>query len=191
MRTPAEEGIPVAIEEEEAVSARANATGPEGILGARGQRAGEDRYRASFDQAAVGILHTSLQGRILKCNESFARIVGYTPEELVGSNFQAITPPEDRNSGQSAAVNMLSGEQSSVSFEKRYLRKDGSLTWVMLTISIQHDDKGQPVFFLTLVQDINARKQAESVAGGSARGAQAERRTLPHRVPDVAGLPSI
>ena len=163
MRTPAEEGIPVAIEEEEAVSARANATGPEGILGARGQRAGEDRYRASFDQAAVGILHTSLQGRILKCNQSFAGIVGYTPEELVGSNFQEITPPEDRNSGQSAAVHLLSGEQSSVSFEKRYLRKDGSLTWVMLTISIQHDDKGQPVFFLTLVQDINARKQAEAL----------------------------
>ncbi len=163
MRTTAEEGIPVAIEEEEAVSASGNAAGPEGILGTRWLRDNEERYRASFDQAAVGILHTSLQGRILKCNESFARIVGYSPEELVGSNFQEITPPEDRDGGKAAAMHLLSGEVSNVSFEKRYLRKNGSLTWVTLTISIQHDDEGRPQFFLTLAQDINARKQAEEL----------------------------
>jgi diguanylate cyclase (GGDEF)-like protein/PAS domain S-box-containing protein len=163
VRTTAEEGIPVAIEEEEAVSASGNAAGPEGILGTRWLRDNEERYRASFDQAAVGILHTSLQGRILKCNESFARIVGYSPEELVGSNFQEITPPEDRDGGKAAAMHLLSGEVSNVSFEKRYLRKNGSLTWVTLTISIQHNDEGRPLFFLTLVQDINARKQAEEL----------------------------
>ena len=167
MRTPVEEGIPVAIEEEEADSAAGsacgNSAGPEETGGARWQRDSEDRYRASFDQAAVGILHTSLEGRILKCNECFAGIVGYSPEELVGSNFQEITPPEDRDSGKSAAMHLLSGEVSSASFEKRYLRRDGSLTWVTLTISIQHDDEGRPQFFLTLVQDINARKQAEEL----------------------------
>jgi len=123
--------------------------------------ASEALYRASFEQAAVGILHTSLQGKILECNESFARIVGYTPEELVGSSFQAITPPEDRGRGNNAAVQLVSGEAQTVSFEKRYLRKDGALTWVMLTISIQYDREGQPLCFLTLVQDINDRKQAE------------------------------
>ena len=167
MRTTAEEGIPVAIEEEEAVSAAGsasgNSAGAEETSGARWLRDNEERYRASFDQAAVGILHTSLQGRILKCNESFARIVGYSPEELVGSNFQEITPPEDRDGGKAAAMHLLSGEVSNVSFEKRYLRKNGSLTWVTLTISIQHNDEGRPLFFLTLVQDINARKQAEEL----------------------------
>ena len=144
-----------------------NSAGPEGRASARWLRDKEDRYRASFDQAAVGILHTSLEGRILKCNECFARIVGYSPEELVGSNFQEITPPEDRDSGKSAANHLLSGEASSASFEKRYLRRDGSLTWVTLTISIQHDDEGRPLFFLTLVQDINARKQAEELLGAA------------------------
>lgn len=167
MRTTAEEGIPVAIEEEEAVSAAGspsgNSAGAEETSDARWLRDNEERYRASFDQAAVGILHTSLQGRILKCNESFARIVGYSPEELVGSNFQEITPPEDRDGGKAAAMHLLSGEVSNVSFEKRYLRKNGSLTWVTLTISIQHNDEGRPLFFLTLVQDINARKQAEEL----------------------------
>jgi len=137
--------------------------GPRGTGSGAWLRDSEDRYRASFDQAAVGILHTSLEGRILKCNECFARIVGYSPEELVGSNFQEITPPEDRNSGSSAAVHLLSGEVSSATFDKRYLRKDGSLTWVTVTISIQHDDEGRPLFFLTLVQDTNARKQAEAL----------------------------
>lgn len=141
-----------------------NANGSQG--GSRRQaelwlRDSEERYRESFDQAAVGILHTSLGGRILKCNECFGRIVGYSPEELVGSDFQEITPLEDRNTGQSAAVRLLSGEVASASFEKRYLRKDGTLTWVLLTISIQHDGEGHPLFFLTLAQDINARKQAE------------------------------
>jgi diguanylate cyclase (GGDEF)-like protein/PAS domain S-box-containing protein len=168
VRTPVEKDNPVAIEEEEAVSAAVSA--PEDSAGpvlaasaAAWMGDSEECYRASFDQAAVGILHTSLEGRILKCNESFAKIVGYSPEELVGSNFQEITPPEDRNSGNSAAVQLLSGEVTSASFEKRYLRKDGSLTWVTLTISIQHDGEGRPLFFLTLVQDINARKQAEAL----------------------------
>ncbi len=124
-------------------------------------RASEALYRASFEQAAVGILHTSLDGRILECNECFARIVGYTPQELVGSSFQSITPPEDRERGDAAAVRLLNGEMQTVSFEKRYLRKDGALTWVMLTISIQYDEEGKPLCFLALAQDINDRKQAE------------------------------
>jgi diguanylate cyclase (GGDEF)-like protein/PAS domain S-box-containing protein len=121
----------------------------------------EALYRASFEQAAVGILHTSLDGRILECNESFARNVGYTREELAGLSFQAITPPQDWGTGNTAQGRLLSGELQSASFEKRYLRKDGRLTWVLLTISVQHDERGRPFCFLTLVQDINARKEAE------------------------------
>ncbi len=124
-------------------------------------RESEERYRASFEQAALGILHTSLQGCILKCNGRFAEIVGFAREELIGLNFQAITPTEDREAGKAAAERLLNGAPHSVSFEKRYLRKDGRLTWVMLTISVQRDDEGQPVQFLTLVQDINDRKLAE------------------------------
>ncbi len=157
-----EDRIPVAIEAEEPLQDSADDDGSANPRQGRRQlRESEDRYRASFDQAAVGILHTSLDGKILKCNECFAKIVGYLPEELEGSSFQAITPPEDRNGGKLTAVRLLSGEVSTANLEKRYVRKDGSLTWVMLTISIQHDAQGQPLFFLTLVQNINARKQAE------------------------------
>jgi diguanylate cyclase (GGDEF)-like protein/PAS domain S-box-containing protein len=124
-------------------------------------RASEALYRASFEQAAVGILHTSLDGRILECNECFAKIVGYAAEELAGASFQAITPPEDRGRGNTVQVRLLNGEIETASFEKRYLCKDGTLTWVMLTISIQCDEAGRPLCFLTMVQDINDRKRAE------------------------------
>lgn len=124
-------------------------------------RDSEERYRASFEQAAVGILHTSLDGKILNCNQRFAEIVGYAPHELIGSSFQQITPPEDRRAGSSVAEQLLSGELGTASFEKRYLRKDGVLTWVLLTISIQRDGEGRPLHFLTIVQDIDARKEAE------------------------------
>ena len=125
------------------------------------QEDAEAAYRAPFNQAAIGILHTSLDGRILNCNECFARMLGYTPQELIGSDLQSITPPDDRDDG-AAAARLLSGGTGSLSLEKRYVRIDGSLTWVMLTISLQRDSQGKAVFYLTLVQDINARKNAEA-----------------------------
>ncbi len=124
-------------------------------------RDSEERYRASFEQAAVGILHTSFEGRIMRCNRRFAEIVGYAPEELVGLTFQEITPPGDRPPSSSALQNLVGGAVPNFSFEKRYVRKDGSLTWVNLIITIQRDSEGYPVHFITMVQDINARKEVE------------------------------
>jgi diguanylate cyclase (GGDEF)-like protein/PAS domain S-box-containing protein len=124
-------------------------------------RDSEERYRASFEQAAVGILHTSFEGRIMRCNRRFAEIVGYAPEELPGLTFQEITPPGDRPPSSSAVQSLIGGAVPHFSFEKRYVRKDGSLTWVNLIITIQRDSEGHPVHFITMVQDINARKEVE------------------------------
>ena len=122
----------------------------------------KDRYRGSFDQAAVGILHTSLDGRILKCNRRFGEMLGYEPEELMGKDFQDLTPAEYQNSGKTAALRLLQGDVPSIILEKRYIRKDGSFTWAMLTISIQRDEHGHPLFFLTVALDINDRKAAQA-----------------------------
>jgi len=120
----------------------------------------EERYRATFEQAAVGILHTSLNGQFLRCNARFAEIIGYSPEEIPGMTFREITPPEDFP----ASVELLSKVEAGAhaSYEKRYIRKNGSLTWVRLTSSAQRDSRGQTVHYITVVEDINARKQAES-----------------------------
>lgn len=125
-------------------------------------RASEERYRATFEQAAVGILHTSTDGHILRSNSRFAEIVGYPLEEVSGLTFQQLTPAEDLPESLAALRRFADGKDSSASWEKRYIRKDGSLIWVKLTVSIQRDDEGRTLHFISLVEDINARKIAET-----------------------------
>ncbi len=124
----------------------------------KGLRDSEERYRATFEQAAVGILHTSFDGRMLRCNARFAEIVGYEAEEIPGLSFSQITHPEDV----STSLKMLpQAESGRATWEKRYIRKDGSVTWVRLTSSTQRDGDGNPVHLITFVEDINDLKAAE------------------------------
>jgi diguanylate cyclase (GGDEF)-like protein/PAS domain S-box-containing protein len=125
------------------------------------QRESQERFRSTFDQAAVGMVHASFEGVWLRSNERFARIIGYPFEEVPGKNFQEITLEEDRLQGDTVMKRVLDGEEESASFDKRYVRKDGSLTWAAVTITLQRDTAGQPLHFIATIQDINARKQAE------------------------------
>jgi len=124
-------------------------------------RNSEERYRATFEQAAVGMVHTGFDGRFLRCNPRFAQIVGYPAEELPGMTFQQITHPEDVAEGVNAIEQVVAGKIESSAWEKRYLRKDGSTTWGRITLSLQRDAAGKPAHLIAVVQDINARKAAE------------------------------
>jgi diguanylate cyclase (GGDEF)-like protein/PAS domain S-box-containing protein len=124
-------------------------------------RDSEERYRATFEQAAIGILHTSLEGQILRCNECFAGIIGYSMEEVRTLAFQQITHPGDLAESLVALEQLPKSLIDTASWEKRYVCKDGSLTWVKLTTSLQRDGAGNPLHYITLVEDINARKHAE------------------------------
>jgi len=124
----------------------------------------EERYRSTFEQAAVGMLHTSLDGRILRCNARFAEIIGYPHNEIAGITFQQITAPEDLDKSNGVLKRMTAAAVDATGpsvWEKRYLRKDGSRTWVKMTVSIQRDADGTPLHYITVVEDINARKAAE------------------------------
>ena len=124
-------------------------------------RESEERYRATFEQAAVGIVHISFEGRLLRCNPRFAEIIGYPAEEVSGLTLQQITAPEDA-AATAGAIEQLAGRESApVTLEKCYLRKDGSQTWVRATASVQRDSEGRPLHIITFVADINARKAAE------------------------------
>jgi diguanylate cyclase (GGDEF)-like protein/PAS domain S-box-containing protein len=122
----------------------------------------EELYRSTFDQAAVGILHVSFEGRILRCNARFAEIIGYPIEEIPGKFFQEFTPPEYRSESAAALRLLVTGAQNAAGLEKPYLRKDGTLTWVKLTSSVQTDHAGQPLHLVAFMQDINERKAAEA-----------------------------
>jgi len=124
-------------------------------------RLSEERFRATFEQAAVGIIHTSLSGRILRSNERFAEIIGYPLEEIPQLTFQQITPPDDLQESVDVLQQMLGGATRNASWEKRYVRKDGSLTWARLTVSTLRDDQGRALHFIAVIEDINARKRAE------------------------------
>lgn len=121
----------------------------------------EELYRSTFDQAAVGILHVSFEGQILRCNARFAEIIDYPIEEIPGKTIQAFTPPDFLTKTEVAFQQLVEGEASRSGLEKPYLRKDGTLTWVKLTSSIQRDHAGNPLHLITFMQDINERKAAE------------------------------
>ncbi len=124
-------------------------------------RNSEENYRATFEQAAVGIVQTSLEGTFLRCNPRFAEIVGYAQDEIPGMTFQQITAPEDLAASVSVYRQMADGQIGSAAWEKRYVRKDGSYTWVRITVSLQCDMAGRPIHRIAVVEDINARKAAE------------------------------
>ena len=125
-------------------------------------RESEKRFRATFEQAAVGVAHSSLEGRLLLMNQKLCDILGYTAEEIVTKTYQEVTHPDDLEAELEYARGLIAGEIESCSYEKRYVRKDGTPIWVNLTASVVRDDEtGAPSCFVAIIEDISARKAAE------------------------------
>ena len=120
----------------------------------------EKRFRATFEQAAVGMAHVGLDGRWLRVNQRLTEKVGYTREELLTKTFQEITYPDDLEADLDHMRQLLAGEIQTYAMEKRYLRKDGSLIWINLTVSLVRDEEQSPLYFIAVIEDINARKAA-------------------------------
>jgi two-component system cell cycle sensor histidine kinase/response regulator CckA len=127
----------------------------------RALRASEERFRATFEQAAVGIAHVAPNGRWLDVNQRLLDMLGYSREELLARTFQDITYPPDLDPDLDLVKRMLDGELTTYTMEKRYVRKDESLVWVELTVALVRDAAENPKYFISVVQDIDARKQAE------------------------------
>ena len=122
----------------------------------------EERFRAIFEQAAVGIARVGPQGQWLQVNQKLCDIVGYTRAELLDSSFQAITYPDDLDADLAYVGQMLAGEIQTYSMEKRSIRKDDTLIWINLTVSLVRESSGEPQYFIAVIQDISDRKQAET-----------------------------
>lgn len=123
-------------------------------------RESEGRFRTTFEQAAVGIAHISPDGRYLRVNEKFCEITGYARADLLGLTFKDITHPGDLDDDLDHFNRMLSGEIDSYSTEKRYIRKDYSRVWARLAVSLVRDATGDPGYFISVAEDVTARKQA-------------------------------
>jgi len=121
----------------------------------------DQELQATFDQAAVGVAHVGLDGRWLRVNGKLCDIVGYPAEELMALTFQDITHPDDLDADLGYVQKVLAGELQTYSMEKRYIRKDRSLVWINLTVSLVHDASGAPRYFISIVEDIDERKKGE------------------------------
>ena len=121
----------------------------------------EERFRATFEQAAVGIAHVGTGGRWLRVNQRLCDMLGYTREEVVQRTFQDVTHPEDLEADLQQTRRLLAGKIETYSREKRYIKKEGAICWINLTVSLVREPSGEPKYFISVVEDIGERKQAE------------------------------
>ncbi|HEX3041285.1 MAG TPA: ATP-binding protein [Solirubrobacterales bacterium] len=125
----------------------------------------QQRFRAIFDNAGVGIAFSAFAGgipRIVEVNAAFSQMLGYTAEELRDDDFSLITHPDDL--GDLAEIGrMVRDGEDTITREQRHRCKDGTFIWVSLTISILRSDAGEPSFAIGMLEDITRRKEAERV----------------------------
>lgn len=124
-------------------------------------RESEEISRTTFEQAAIGVAHVDIDGRWIRVNDKLCSILGYSREELLGLSFAQITYYDDLGKDLDYVRKVLSGDLKTYSMEKRYIRKDQSLLWANLTVSLVRTSSGEPKYFIAVVEDIAARKQAE------------------------------
>jgi PAS domain S-box-containing protein len=121
----------------------------------------ETTLRAVFEQAAIGLAVVGLDGRWLRVNGRLCQMLGYTEEEFAELTFQDISHPDDLTADLAQVERLLACEASSYVLDKRYYRRDGSLMWGQLTVSLLRRPDGTPDRFVSVVEDISARKAAE------------------------------
>ncbi len=125
-------------------------------------RESQKQLQATFEQAAVGLAHVGLDGRWRKINQKLCDITGYSREQLLTRTFQEITYPDNLDKDLDNIQQLLAGEINSYAMEKRYIRCDKSLVWVNLTVALVRNEAGQPDYFISVIEDIEQRKQAEA-----------------------------
>jgi PAS domain S-box-containing protein len=134
-------------------------------------RDGEQLFRATFEQAAVGIAHVAPDGRWLRVNQRLCDMLGYSRAELAAKTYRDITHPDDLAINNADFTAVLSGRgDNSYAREKRYIRKDGSALWTNLTVSIVHDAAtGAPAYSISIIEDISERKTIEQALAAENR----------------------
>lgn len=141
----------------------------------RALAASQTHLYAVFEQAAVGMARVGLDGRFLQVNRKLCEIVGYSETELMALDFQQITHPDDLGGDLDLLQQILAGQRDQYMLEKRYFCKGGETVWINLTVSLARNGEGNPDYFISVIENIHARKEAEAAL-------QALRLNLEHEV---------
>ena len=118
------------------------------------------RFEATFHHAPVGIAHAGLDGRFLLVNPRFCEISGHDADTLLQVGFQRITHPDDLDTDEALLARLHAGEIPRYTLEKRYIRADGGIVWVNLTVSMVRDAAGQPELFVAVIEDLSDLRRA-------------------------------
>lgn len=121
----------------------------------------EERFRLAFENANDGVCLVDTDGNLVIVNNRMCEIFGYCKKELESMTVNDIAHPEDRNISPKYIKKSIAGETENSVFEKRYFHKQGHIIWGQISSSIIRDEKGDPLCFISHVQDISQRKQAE------------------------------
>ena len=124
--------------------------------------ASEERFRAAFEAAPIGMALVAPTGEVLRVNRPLCELLGYGEQELLATTFQAITHAEDLDGDLAQAKRVLDGDLRAYQMDKRYRHKQGHLVWAQLNVSLVRDQQGRPLYFVSHVQDITGRKRHEA-----------------------------
>lgn len=122
----------------------------------------EITFQTVFENAFFGMVLVGTDGCFIKANQAACDLFGYSEDELLGLTFKEITYPDDLESGVDLFLELVSGKRKYARMEKRYIKKDGSVIWTLLSTSVVPKSSGAPNYLVTLFQDITDRKQAET-----------------------------
>ena len=124
-------------------------------------RTSEALFRTTFESASIGVCLVGTDGRFLRVNRTMCELLGYTEKELCLMGFNDVTHEDDKDIGGTFVSRAVSGESDTTSFEKRYIHKSGKVVWAQVSSTVLRRPMGEPRYFITHVQDITERKQAE------------------------------
>lgn len=124
-------------------------------------RESEERFRAIFERAGIGIALVDPDGRSVASNRMLQQMLDYTADQLRGMSFTEFTHPDDIAIDRKLYDELLAGDRDSYRIEKRYIRGDGRLIWGRLTVSVVRDAEGRPRFGIGMVEDVTDRREAE------------------------------
>ncbi|MHB8095404.1 MAG: PAS domain S-box protein [Candidatus Aminicenantales bacterium] len=144
-------------------------------------RESEDKFKYVFEAANVGKSITLLNGEI-SANRAFCDILGYAPEGLADKTWRDITPADDIDAIQERLNTLLSGEKNADRFNKRYVRRDGSIFWADVSVALRRDPEGNPLHFITTLIDITERIRTEEALRSSLKEKEALLKEIHHRV---------
>lgn len=122
----------------------------------------EERFRLAFENANIGVWLIDLEGRLLRANNRMCQILGYNRDELERLNVNDVTHPQDVDLPLEFVEGSLAGKTDHITFEKRYIHKQGYVVWANASTSLVRDSFGQPLYFISHVQDITRQKLIET-----------------------------